>query len=155
MSPWIHYKQHLSHYFNIEYLSPHKSRIPPWGRLPVLLSFPSISPEKWKWSHSVVSNSLRPQGLQPATLLHPWESPGKNTRVGCHFLLLGVFPTQGSNLGLPHCRQTLYCLSQQGLLLFLLKYNKNIDHIFYLGFILEIGNVIMNKMGKSPILYSL
>ena len=40
MSPWNHYKQHLSHYFNTEYLSPHKSRIPPWGRLPALLSFP-------------------------------------------------------------------------------------------------------------------
>ena len=33
---------------------------------------------------------------------------------GCHFLLQGIFPTQGSNLGLPHCRQTLYPLSYQG-----------------------------------------
>ena len=36
----------------------------------------------------------------------PWDSPGKNTGVGCHFLLQGIFPTQGLNSGLPHCRQT-------------------------------------------------
>ena len=39
--------------------------------------------------------------------------PGKNTGVGCHFLLQGIFLTQGSNLGLPHCRQILYCLHHQ------------------------------------------
>ena len=38
---------------------------------------------------------------------------GKNTGVGCHFLLQGIFLTQGLNLGLPHCRKTLYCLSHQ------------------------------------------
>ena len=48
--------------------------------------------------------TLRPRGLQPARLLRPWDSPGKNTRVGCHALLQGIFPTQGSNPGLPHCR---------------------------------------------------
>ena len=37
----------------------------------------------------------------------------KNTGVGCHFLLQEIFPTQGSNPGLPHHRQTLYCLSHQ------------------------------------------
>ena len=36
----------------------------------------------------------------------PWDSPGKNTGVGCHFLLQGIFLTQGSNPGLLHCRQT-------------------------------------------------
>ena len=55
-------------------------------------------------SCSVVSNSLRPHGLQPARLLCPWDSPGTNTGVGCHFLLQGIFPTQGSNRGLLHCR---------------------------------------------------
>ena len=40
----------------------------------------------WKWSHSVVSDSSRPHGLQPTQLLHPWEFPGKNTGVGCHRL---------------------------------------------------------------------
>ena len=43
----------------------------------------------------------------------PWVFPGKNTGVVCHFLLQGIFPTQGSNLGLPHCRQTLCHLSHR------------------------------------------
>ena len=43
---------------------------------------------------------LRPQGLQPARLLCPWDSLGRNTGVGCHALLQEIFPTQGSNLGL-------------------------------------------------------
>ena len=47
-------------------------------------------------------------------LLCPWDFPGKNTGVSCHFLFQGIFPTQGLNLGLPHCRQTLYHLSHQG-----------------------------------------
>ena len=46
---------------------------------------------------SLMSNSLWPQGLWPTRLLHPWDSPGKNTGVGCHSLLQGIFPTQGSN----------------------------------------------------------
>ena len=41
-------------------------------------------------------------------------SPGKNTAVGCHPLLQGIFPTQGSNPGLSHCKWILYCLSQWG-----------------------------------------
>ena len=41
------------------------------------------------------------------------DSPGKNTGVGCHALLQGIFPTQGSNPGLLHCRRTLYWLSQK------------------------------------------
>ena len=44
--------------------------------------------EKWKWSHSVASNSSRPHGLQPTRLLRPWDFPGKSTGVGCHRLLL-------------------------------------------------------------------
>ena len=59
---------------------------------------------------SVVSDSLRPHGW----LLCPWESPGKNSGVGCHFLLQGIFPTQGLNPGLPHCTQRRYHLSHQG-----------------------------------------
>ena len=42
-----------------------------------------------------MSDSLWPHGPQPARLFCPWDSPGKNTAVGCHFLLQGVFPTQG------------------------------------------------------------
>ena len=44
----------------------------------------------------------------------PWNSPGQNTGVGSLSLLQGIFPTQGSNPGLPHCRQILYQLSHKG-----------------------------------------
>ena len=54
---------------------------------------------KWvKWSHSVVSDSLRPHGLQPTRLPRPWDFPGKSTGVGCHCLLQciqWVFPFPG------------------------------------------------------------
>ena len=47
------------------------------------------------FSHLVVSDSLRPHGLQPARLLCPWNFPGKNTGVSCHFLFQGILLTQG------------------------------------------------------------
>ena len=50
----------------------------------------------------------------PHGLYSPWNSPGQNTRAGSHSLLQGIFPTQGLNSGLPHCRQILYQLSHQG-----------------------------------------
>ena len=52
--------------------------------------------------------------LQPHGLYSPWNSPGQNTRVGSLSLLQGIFPTRGSNPGLPHCRQILYQLSHKG-----------------------------------------
>ena len=60
-------------------------------------------------SCSVMSNSLWLHGLEPARLLCPWSSPGKNAGVACHSLLQGIFLTQGSNPCLPHCRLILYC----------------------------------------------
>ena len=48
-------------------------------------------------------------------LLRPWDFPGKNTGVGCHFLLQGIFPTQESNPVLPHCRWIIYKLRDQGI----------------------------------------
>ena len=51
--------------------------------------------------------------LWPTRLLCPWDSPGKMTGVGCHALLQGIFPTQGLNPGLLHCRQILHCLSHR------------------------------------------
>ena len=51
--------------------------------------------------------------ISPGSSIHGIFS-GKNTGVGCHFLLQGIFLTQGSNLGLLHCRQTLYHLSHKG-----------------------------------------
>ena len=65
----------------------------------------------WEW--------LSPVQLfaTPWTVAHqaPWsrDFPGMNTGVGCHSLLQGIFPTQGSNPGLPHCKQTPYHLSYQ------------------------------------------
>ena len=65
-------------------------------------------------SHLVESNSLQPPELGPARLLYPWNSLDKNTGVGSYSFLPGMFLTQGSNLALPHCRQSLYHLSHQG-----------------------------------------
>ena len=62
-------------------------------------------------SCSVMSNFLQPHGLWPTRLLCPWDSPDKNIGMDCHSLLRRSFLTQGSNLGLLHCRQVLYCLS--------------------------------------------
>ena len=53
-------------------------------------------------SHSVMSNSLWFYGLYLSWLLCPWDSPGRNTEVGYHFLLQGIFPTKGSNWHLLH-----------------------------------------------------
>ena len=86
---------------------------------------------KWKnesVSHSDMFNSLQPHGLQPSRLLCPWNSPGKNTEVDCHFLLLGLWLGIGLGLGLGFGssqlrdwtqvsfigRQILYHLSYQG-----------------------------------------
>ena len=60
-------------------------------------------------SHSGVSDSLQPHGLYS-----PWNSPGQNTGVGSLSLLQRIFPAQGSNPGLPHCRQILYQLCHKG-----------------------------------------
>ena len=63
-------------------------------------------------SYSVVSDSLQPHGLYS-----PRNSPGQNTGVGSLSLLQGIFPTQGSNPGLLHCRQILYQLRHKGSIL--------------------------------------
>ena len=86
----------------------------PFGLIfPKCFGEPSYSHiKRWKsksGSCSVVSNSLWPHGLYS-----PMNSPGQNTGVGSLSLLQGIFPTQGSNLGLPHCRWILYQLSQKG-----------------------------------------
>ena len=68
---------------------------------------------KWKWSRSVVSDSATPWTLAHQAL----PSMGFSRQeygVCCHFLLQRIFPTQGSNPVLPHCRQKLYHLSHQG-----------------------------------------
>ena len=55
---------------------------------------------------------LQPYELQPARLLCPWDSPGKNTGVGYHFLLQGIFLTQGLNLHLPRADFSLLSYQQ-------------------------------------------
>ena len=62
----------------------------------------------------VLSDSLRLHGLQPTRLLCPWDFPGKNTGVGCDFLLQGIFPTQRLNLLLLNRQLGSLLLSHQG-----------------------------------------
>ena len=86
-------------------------------------------------SHLVVFDSLQPHELQPTRLLCLWNSSGKNTGVGSHSFLQGIFSIKGLNLCLLHCRQILYSLSQKGnpdklytyliYILFFLLANKN------------------------------
>ena len=68
-------------------------------------------------SCSVMPDSLQLHGLQPTRLLCPWNFLGKDTGEGCHCLPQGIFLTQGSNLGLLHCRQILYQQNYKGSLL--------------------------------------
>ena len=63
---------------------------------------------KEKVKVKVMSDSLQPHGLYSSC-----NSAGQNTGVGSHSLLQGIFPTQGSNPGIPHCRWILYQLSHQ------------------------------------------
>ena len=65
---------------------------------------------------SVMSNSLKPYGLQPVRLIWPWDSPGKNTGMGCHSRPSGDLPNPGIQsrlLRLLHFRWILYCLSHR------------------------------------------
>ena len=59
-------------------------------------------------------SDLQYHGVKSARLLRPWDSLGKTTAGGCHFLHQGIFLTQGSNPGLLHCRQIPYWLSYEG-----------------------------------------
>ena len=71
------------------------------------------NPRCWRQAFSHVWLFATPWTVA-TRLLRPWDFPGKNIGVGCHFLLQRIFPTQGLNPGLPDCRQTLYHLSHQG-----------------------------------------
>ena len=68
----------------------------------------------------------------PGSSVHG-DSPSKKTEVGCHFLLQGIFPIQGSNPGLPHYRRILYCLSQQGSPSTYKKNNKFLNAFIYVS----------------------
>ena len=75
-----------------------QARVLEWG------ATASSTKRPMKWSE--VKSLSRVQLIATPWLLRPWDSPGKNTRAGCHFLLQGIFPIQGSNPGLSHCGQT-------------------------------------------------
>ena len=77
------------------------SRQEHWSGLP--FPSPKHESEKWKWSHSVVSDHQWHYGLQPSRLLRPWDFPGKSTGVGCNCLLTQgkVFRVVRKNLLLP------------------------------------------------------
>ena len=79
------------------------------------ISLKNFPPLLYSARNICISNSLRPHGpcSLPGSLIRR-DSPGKNTGVGCHALLQGIFPTQGLNPGLPHCKRILYHLSHQG-----------------------------------------
>ena len=101
---------------------------------PFWISFPFRSPERTEYSSSwrfsiviyFIRACTRAKSLQLCLILCDrmdcslprssvnGDSPGKNTGMGCHALLQGIFQTQGSNLGLLYCRWILYCLRYQG-----------------------------------------
>jgi len=79
-----------------------------WGQT---LNTVLMSLNRASWEHTVLGREVK-KLIAQAPL--PWNSPEKNTGVGSHSLLQGIFPTQGLNPGVPCCRWILYCLSSRG-----------------------------------------
>ena len=101
----------------------------------------------WKWK------SLSPVQL----FVTPWNSPGQNIVVGSLSLLQGIFPTQGSNPGFPHCRQILYQLSHKGSFIFykfvnwLSEKKKSVQFKFHIhAKSLQLCLTLCNPMDRSP-----
>ena len=89
------------------------------------------------------SNSLQACELQPTRLLCPWDSLGKNTGVGNHIPLQGIFATQGLNLCLLHCRQILYLLSHQG------REQYTVSHSVQFSSVVQLCLTLCNPMNRS------
>ena len=96
----------------------------------------------------------------PGTSVHG-DSPGKNIGAGCHALLQGIFPTQGLNPGLPHCRRILNHLSHQGSprILEWVAYSFSRGEIPHSGIepgspALQADSLPAELPGKPPVLYS-
>ena len=88
-----------------------KHLVLPWTSVPLLEENYSFSSKKVEGvSHSAVSDSLQPHGLQPTRLLCLQDFLGKNTGVGSHSLLQRIFPTQGPNPGLLHTAGRFFTL---------------------------------------------
>ena len=98
---WVHLQSHVLHVNSQHWPSASCGR-----RLPLPLVHPQGAYGA-VLSRSVMSHSLRPHGLSQASASVHGDSPGKDTGVGCHALLQGISPPQGSDLGFLHCRQTL------------------------------------------------
>ena len=96
-------------------MTTHSSILPwriPWTEEPCGLQSMGLLRVGHNWlTHTKVKVKVAQLCL---TLCNPWNSPGQNTAVGNLSLLQVIFPTRGSNPGLPHCRQILYQLSQKG-----------------------------------------
>ena len=116
----------------------------------------------WKLLHfltefSITSaDSLQLYALQPVWLLSSWNSPGKNTGVGCHFLLQGIFLTQGLNLGLPHQRQMLYHLSHreaQYLYRFINKQNLLAICTIWVNLTIMLSKITQNRKKEHEVIF--
>ena len=87
-------------------------------RKTILCHFKLTEKQEWYKEMCLVTQSCLtvcdPMDWSPPGSSVHGDSPGKNTGVDCHALLQGIFPTQGLNTGLSHCRRVLYCLSCQG-----------------------------------------
>ena len=85
-----------------------------WGKLHSMIYSCLCDPLLPLCVCSLVCNSLQPHGLQPTRFHCQWNFPGMNSVVGCHFLLQGIFSTQGLNLCLLHWQAGILPLSHQG-----------------------------------------
>ena len=106
------------------------------------------------FSRSVVSASLQPCGLQPARFLCQWDSPSKNTGVGCHFLLQVTFPTQGSNPQLLHRQVDSSLLNHMGSSLITYNlYSASVHRKCYLSLSVSDQTVEAHPMpaGRAPL----
>ena len=83
--------------------------------------------------------------------IYPWNSPGKNTGVGSHSLLQGIFPTPGLNLSHLHCRHVLYHLSHQGSLIYIWVYLNDMLILKWLDAVFKY--IFQNNNPNQPILY--
>ena len=97
-----------------------------------------------------MSDSLRPHGLQPTRLLCPWDSPGKNTGVGCQLFLQGIFPTQGLNPRLLQCQADSLSSEPPGKPHTYVSIIKKQDYYQTLLFLLGDGWPVKRKLSLSP-----
>ena len=101
---WFYYNPEPLYFFQILFQT-----IRHWPKVSLLLIF--FRCPAYSGGDLVAKSCLTLASPWTVRLLCSWDSPGKNTGVRCHFLPKGIFPNQGLNPGLLHCRQILYKLS--------------------------------------------